>query len=541
MNFIAADTANVLGDFSSTNYFHHSLRRSTSLNSNNNHRSQDEGKGHQQQNKGGHHQKTCATSSSSNKGSEADESKVTMAEIADGEKGYEMSKLFDRNSKRLVLNISGKRYETYDRTLAKFPDSLLALPQREIFYDPVANEYFFDRNRKAFSAILTYCQTGALIKPPTLDERIFAAELRFFGFEEESDMHTPPTPEQPTRLLPKNKHQRRLWELFEYPDTSLWARLVAIFSVTVIILSITMFCVETLPNFKEPHFKIVKDANGSVISRTDKGERLKVEYAPIFNKIETFCIVWFTLEYLVRLASSPRKFHFLYQPLNIIDVVAILPFYVTLALNSVNTSVSSLSILRILRLVRVFRIFKLSRYSKGLKILGYTFKASLQELGLLAFFLLIGIVLFSSAAYYCEESVKGTKFRSIPHTFWWAIVTMTTVGYGDMTPETLGGKLVGSFCVLLGVLAIAFPVPVIVNNFTYYYTLEQGGPESLDEEYACAPLGGRFKSESSSCTENSQIPKIVIDKVNGKTVGCEENGNDEMSPLYQQLQLESNV
>ncbi|XP_065061210.1 shaker-related potassium channel tsha2-like isoform X2 [Rhopilema esculentum] len=438
---------------------------------------------------------------------------------------------------RVVFNISGKHYETYDATLDKFPDSLLALPHRNVFYDPLNKEYFFDRNRKAFSAILTYCQTGVLIKPPTLDDRIFSAELRFFGFEDESDMHVAPGPEQPQRILPKNKHQRKIWELFEYPDTSTYARVVAIFSVFVIILSITMFCVETLPNFKETYYQINKDANGTVISKTDKGERLKREYASVFNGVEMFCIVWFTLEYCVRLLSCPEKFKFLYQPLNVIDLVAIMPFYITLALNSVDTNVGSLSILRILRLVRVFRIFKLSRYSRGLKILGYTFKASLQELGLLAFFLLVGIVLFSSAAYYCEESVKDTKFKSIPHTFWWAIVTMTTVGYGDMAPETLGGKLVGSFCVLLGVLAIAFPVPVIVNNFTYYYTLEQSCPEPLDDEYTCAPLGD-LKRSSLASIEESQLPTIVIDKVNGKTSGktSEVNSNDEKMPLNPQVE-----
>ncbi len=102
--------------------------------------------------------------------------------------------------------------------------------------------------------------------------------------------------------------------------------------------------------------------------------------------------------------------------------------------------------------------------------------------------------------------------------------------------------MVGSFCVLLGVLAIAFPVPVIVNNFTYYYTLEQGGPESLDEEYVCTPLGDRTKSDASSDSDQSPVPRIVIDKVNGKRVAVEENGNDELEPLTkQEKQHESNV
>eukprot|EP00795_Rhopilema_esculentum_P006847 gene6847-12442_t len=98
-----------------------------------------------------------------------------------------------------------------------------------------------------------------------------------------------------------------------------------------------------------------------------------------------------------------------------------------------------------------------------------------------------------------------------------------------------GGKLVGSFCVLLGVLAIAFPVPVIVNNFTYYYTLEQSCPEPLDDEYTCAPLGD-LKRSSLASIEESQLPTIVIDKVNGKTSGktSEVNSNDEKMPLNPQ-------
>jgi len=471
MNFVAADTS-VIADLNTNNNLFHNLRRSPSLHS---YRSQEEGKTakHKWSNPNSRASSTedrriaqeavnkLKPETSSRQRASFDGSRRVIGQLFGpgrafdhllagimGEGMYKDEMELDKIDsevyvsedplKRVVFNISGKRYETLNSTLEKFPDSLLATSNREVFYDPMRKEYFFDRNRKAFSAILTYCQTGVLVKPPTLDERIFAAELRFFGFEDQLHDHEPSCPEQPRRLMPKNKLQREIWQLFEYPDTSNYARVVAIFSVFVIILSITMFCVETLPTFKEQHFEINMNQNGTIISKTDKGDRLKREYLTIFNTIELICIIWFTLEYCVRLLSCPQKFRFLYQPLNLIDLVAILPFYVTIALNSVDTNVGSLSILRILRLVRVFRIFKLSRYSRGLKILGYTFKASLQELGLLAFFLLIGIVLFSSAAYYCEEGVKGTKFESIPHTFWWAIVTMTTVGYGDMAPETLG-------------------------------------------------------------------------------------------------------
>ena len=102
----------------------------------------------------------------------------------------------------------------------------------------------------------------------------------------------------------------------------------------------------------------------------------------------------------------------------------------------------------------------------------------------------------------------------------------------------------GSFCVLLGVLAIAFPVPVIVNNFTYYYTLEQNSPEPLDEEYTCSPMAERRKMSEMRESNDSIVPKIVVEKVNGKTTGnnkdSEVNANDEQTPLNSS-EVESNV
>lgn len=165
--------------------------------------------------------------------------------------------------------------------------------------------------------------------------------------------------------------------------------------------------------------------------------------AYVFWLIETVCICWFCLELSLRFASSPDKRKFWGDVMNLIDIIAIVPYFVPIIMywaksaedilleeeeeNSDKDKGMSFAIFRVIRLVRVFRIFKLSRHSKGLQILGRTLQASMRELGLLIFFLLIGVVLFSSAVYFAEIDSQAEVFKSIPDAFWWAVVTMTTV------------------------------------------------------------------------------------------------------------------
>ncbi|XP_038216354.1 potassium voltage-gated channel protein Shaker isoform X2 [Zerene cesonia] len=402
---------------------------------------------------------------------------------------------------RVVINVSGLRFETQLRTLNQFPETLLGDPSRRIrYFDPLRNEYFFDRNRPSFDAILYYYQSGGrLRRPVNVPLDVFSEEIKFYELGEQAtnkfreDEGFIKEEEKP---LPSNERQRKIWLLFEYPESSQAARVVAIISVFVILLSIVIFCLETLPEFK--HYK--------VYNTTTNGTKIEEDEVPDitdpFFLIETLCIIWFTFELIVRFLACPNKFNFFRDVMNIIDIIAIIPYFITLAtvvaeeedtLNLPRAPVSpqdkstnqamSLAILRVIRLVRVFRIFKLSRHSKGLQILGRTLKASMRELGLLIFFLFIGVVLFSSAVYFAEAGSENSFFKSIPDAFWWAVVTMTTVGYGDMTPVGVWGKIVGSLCAIAGVLTIALPVPVIVSNFNYFYHRETDQEEMQSQNF----------------------------------------------------------
>ncbi|KOC61565.1 Potassium voltage-gated channel protein Shaker [Habropoda laboriosa] len=434
---------------------------------------------------------------------------------------------------RVVINVSGLRFETQLRTLNQFPDTLLGDPSRRLrYFDPLRNEYFFDRNRPSFDAILYYYQSGGrLRRPVNVPLDVFSEEIKFYELGElatnkfREDEGFIKEEEKP---LPKHEFQRKVWLLFEYPESSQGARVVAIISVIVILLSIVIFCLETLPEFK--HYK--------VFNTTTNGTKIEEDEVPDitdpFFLIETICIIWFTFELSVRFLACPNKLNFFRDVMNFIDIIAIIPYFITLGTvmaeeedpldlpkapvspqdKSTNQAMS-LAILRVIRLVRVFRIFKLSRHSKGLQILGRTLKASMRELGLLIFFLFIGVVLFSSAVYFAEAGTQDSFFKSIPDAFWWAVVTMTTVGYGDMRPVGVWGKIVGSLCAIAGVLTIALPVPVIVSNFNYFYHRETDQEEMQSQNFnhvtSCPYLPGtvgQHLKKSSMSESTSDIMEL---------------------------------
>ncbi|XP_028333703.1 potassium voltage-gated channel subfamily A member 7 isoform X2 [Physeter macrocephalus] len=418
---------------------------------------------------------------------------------------------------RVVLNVAGLRFETRARTLGRFPDTLLGDPvRRSRFYDGARREYFFDRHRPSFDAVLYYYQSGGRLRRPAhvpLD--VFLEEVAFYGLGAAAlarlreDEGCPLPSERP---LPRRAFARQLWLLFEFPESSQAARVLAVVSVLVILVSIVVFCLETLPDFRDDRDNsglAAVAAAGPFPARLNgsspmPGPPPRSPFDDPFFVVETLCICWFSFELLVRLAACPSKTAFFKNVMNLIDFVAILPYFVALGAElarqrGVGQPAMSLATLRVIRLVRVFRIFKLSRHSKGLQILGQTFRASMRELGLLIFFLFIGVVLFSSAVYFAEADRAESHFTSIPESFWWAVVTMTTVGYGDMAPVTVGGKIVGSLCAIAGVLTISLPVPVIVSNFSYFYHREtdneEAGMYSHVDTQPCCPLEGKVLSE----------------------------------------------
>ena len=251
---------------------------------------------------------------------------------------------------------------------------------------------------------------------------------------------------------------------------SLFPQMIAYISYVFIIISISTFCLETLPSLRVP-----LNESDPITPEWSARDILRNSTSKTSVKIVDFtCIAFFTLELILRLVLCPSKREFLKSSLNWIDILTVIPSYVEFVLFAVKSDVQytqNWQIFRISRLFRVFRIFRLTRHFSGLKIIGHTMKASAKELFLLILFLMISVLIFGCLIYYAEiiNEKSINDFGNIPIGFWWALVTMTTLGYGDMYPRTEVGYIIGSLCALAGVLVLALPVPVIVNNFALYY------------------------------------------------------------------------
>ncbi|KAF3430377.1 hypothetical protein E2986_10411 [Frieseomelitta varia] len=418
-----------------------------------------------------------------------------------------MRKLDDgRWNDRVILNVGGVRHETYKSTLKKIPATRLSrLTEALVNYDPILNEYFYDRHPGVFAQVLNYYRTGKLHYPTDVCGPLFEEELDFWGLDSNQvepccwstySVHRETqatlaildkldvegeklSDEEIARLFgceeeynrgTLTKWQRlrpRIWTLFDEPYSSTTAKCIAGVSILFICLSVLCFCLKGHTVTTKPS-RNNNQRNSEPLHIGSSRNTDPADSHPVLFYLEHTCNAWFTLEITLRCLVSPSLKRFAVSPVNAIDLAATLSFYTEFLTES------SLY-LEILSIARVLRLFKLTRHSPGLRILIHTFKASAKELALLVFFLVLGIVVFASLIFYAERLQENphNDFDSIPHGLWWALVTMTTVGYGDMTPKTFPGMFIGGLCAIAGVLAIALPVPVIVSNFSMFYSHTQ--------------------------------------------------------------------
>jgi voltage-gated potassium channel len=213
-----------------------------------------------------------------------------------------------------------------------------------------------------------------------------------------------------------------------------------LFIQALILFSLLTFSLETLPNLSE------KERHWLYIS-------------------EIVTIGIFTIEYLTRLILSKRKLSYIFSFFGIIDLIAFLPFYIGLGID--------LRSLRAVRFVRLLRLFKMARYSRAMQRFHRAFIISKEEIILFFFSACIMLYLAGVGIYYCEHEAQPKVFASVFDGLWWAVATLTTVGYGDCYPVTAGGKVFTFFILLIGLGIISVPTGMVASALSKARAMEE--------------------------------------------------------------------
>ncbi|XP_062985868.1 potassium voltage-gated channel subfamily G member 2 [Elgaria multicarinata webbii] len=444
----------------------------------------------------------------------------------------------------VIINVGGIKYRIPWTTLENCPLTRLGKLKScnnfdEIMdicddYDVNCNEFFFDRNPCAFRTIMTFLTAGKLRLLREMCALSFQDELVYWGIEEEnlewcckkrlrqkeeemaeaalfeSEMVTNEEPqcafeEDSSRL---RLCMRKLRDMVENPHSGIPGKIFACISVSFVAITAVSLCISTMPDLREEE---------------ERGE-CSQKCHDIFV-LETVCVAWFSFEFILRSIQAESKCAFLKTPLNIIDVLAILPFYISLIVDMASTKTSNKPgggsggvgnkylervglVLRTLRALRILYVMRLARHSLGLQTLGLTVRRCTREFGLLLLFLCVAMALFSPLVY-LAESEMGAKheFTSVPSSYWWAVISMTTVGYGDMVPRSIPGQVVALSSILSGILLMAFPVTSIFHTFSRsYIELKEEQQRAASRQFHQVEESNSIPNDDSSQEEESICP-----------------------------------
>ncbi|XP_062868796.1 potassium voltage-gated channel subfamily G member 4 [Trichomycterus rosablanca] len=406
------------------------------------------------------------------------------------------------HSKSALVNVGGDRYTFAWSTLDEFPLSRLGqlrhcsspddIARLCDDYDPASREFFFDRSAAAFRVILNFLAAGKLRLLRHACAVSFSDELNYWGIEPTGmerccrramitsldDMASKKRKEDERRQRRMSKIPARegekgylgiishLREVMENPHSGWMGKGFACISVIMIGVTVVSLCISTMPDLRQ------EESTGEC---SPKCQQMFI--------VETVCVAWFSLELTLRFLQARSKLDFARRPLNIIDAVAILPYYISLLVEERDLRLGNQSyaggrhgrgyldklglILRLIRALRILYVMRLARHSLGLQTLGLTVQRSTQEFGLLLIFVCVAVALFSPLIHLAESEHHG--FSSIPACYWWAIISMTTVGYGDMVPRTIPGQMLAFSAILSGILIMAFPATSIFHVFSHTY------------------------------------------------------------------------
>ncbi|KAI6181911.1 Potassium channel and Ion transport domain containing protein [Aphelenchoides besseyi] len=473
-------------------------------------------------------------------------------------------------SEVLNLNVGGTVYRLRSSTLRRScPDSRLSHFGSQTHehrlrlcdaYFANTNEYFFERSATLFDSIYKFYVGGQLHRPLDVCEQEFIGELQFWRISDSliatcCQPQYEPIDESTDGLNINKKREvdetfkERLHRFIEGDNTKASA-FFSFISIVFVLISVFGLVLGSIEEFQIPYERVGnqtlvvhnvskgKKQVSTYVHRefkanTPKGVTWEPHYA--FAYLETVCIAWFTLEYALRWCANPSRLVFMCGILNIVDLTAILPYYLELFLSLGGFDVDSLSDIKgaffgcsnsqsstcrsypeIVTVCFVLsqKLIILFSYSTGMQTFALTLRSSARQLGMMGMVLFTGVIFFSTLLYFVEKDEPETPFNSIPTAFWWAIVTMSTVGYGDQIPKTTLGKVIASGAILSGVLVLALPITIIVDNFMRVSGSLQSRPAvkrapgqiSVDQpSIPPSPVNGSTNALSAENNEKTQL------------------------------------
>ncbi|KAL3880117.1 hypothetical protein ACJMK2_032386 [Sinanodonta woodiana] len=417
----------------------------------------------------------------------------------------------------VTLNVGGSVFMIRKSLLQKRPGTRLAeICHNNEEYNLEHDWYFFDRNPEIFNSILDLYRTEGLLHlskhlcGATVQEELrfwkiplsAVADCCFSGISQHEGDKTmmerlkcsiesqggPMYTEEELCSSWCNQFKSRIWTFLNTPNSSSGAKAFSCLYLTFVILTCLTFILMTHPWFRSPYNPITREMNGTTIEIDWKDVIMQqfnnpkvalifgTKEKPFISYINFCAMIFFGLDFVFRCVSCPRKVYFFRDILNLTEIliltstlIAFIYEYGIFEIYSISESwMWFYACCKAVIIFRLFRLFRLSEHFEGLKILYLALKASAKELALMLVSFFIFTTLFAGLAYYAEF-YDPDSIQNVPVALWWSIVTMTTVGYGDVVPTTLPGYIVGSLCAVSGLLILAMPVAIIANNFGDLY------------------------------------------------------------------------
>ncbi|XP_077573245.1 potassium voltage-gated channel subfamily V member 2-like [Stigmatopora nigra] len=399
----------------------------------------------------------------------------------------------------IKVNIGGKVFHIPKKCVLKYPHtrigSLVASTDKAGLvslcddYSVKKNEFFFDRDPAFFHHVCHFYASGELWVIREMCPINFEEEIAYWGlslkdarrcccmaFEEKVDEIKDNLQvdrelmaeievkydDEVFRRMPLGEIRKYLWDIVENPYASMWAKTFSVVSNLFVLLSIVALSLNTVKELQ----------NYRVWGKT------------YMEWVEIVTIVFFALEYFIRLGATPNLKLFLTSGLNFVDMVAVMPYFAQIILEAAFgaedgdtpgdlktlASFSQLShVLKVVKLLRIFRILKLARHSTGMRAFGFTLRQCYQQASCILLFIAMGIFTFSALLHSAERETEGSPISSIPYAWWWAAVSISTVGYGDVVPVTILGRIVAFGCISFGIILNGMPISFLFNKFSDYY------------------------------------------------------------------------